>query len=40
MEELISKSVPENIQLNRKLKLDEPFSVRVVCVGVVCVGVV
>ena len=25
MEELISKSVPENIRLNRKLKLDEPL---------------
>ena len=37
MEELVSKSVPENIRLNRELKLDEPLCecVEVVCV---CVG--
>ena len=34
MEELVSKSVPENIRLNRELKLDEPLCE---CVGVVCV---
>ena len=36
MEELVSKSVPENIRLNRELKLDEPLCE---CVGVVCVCV-
>ena len=48
MEELVSKSVPENIRLNRELKLDEPLCEWVVFVSVggnvwgecvyVCVG--